>query len=332
MKFKEFMKALDGALKHVYLLSGEETFYIDKAREKILSKLQTTRENLIVLDCSEKIPLADVISTIDTAPFFIPQNVVLVKNAPYFSAESKADRLEPILQNMLDTNYVIFVAKSIDKRKKLYKIIDKVGAILEAEPLRPWQIDDWLNDKLKSIGKNMYTEARRYFSERVAILPEISLWYLENEFDKIALNVAGKEITVADLQKNLLEPPEVSNFAVTDAIDAKRPKAAVKILRTQIRGDKTFMIALSVLINHVRKLIRGKYFLKCGIRGDNFAKKLEMHPYIAQKFEKTVASYPEKVLENIYLELADADFNLKTGRAGEETLERIVIKLCLRSS
>jgi hypothetical protein len=30
------------------------------------------------------------------------------------------------------------------------------------------------------------------------------------------------------------------------------------------------------------------------------------------------------------LELADADFNFKTGRAGIETLERIVIKLCRR--
>ena len=87
-----------------------------------------------------------------------------------------------------------------------------------------------------------------------------------------------------------------------------------------------------MLINHVRKLLRGRYFLTRKVRGAEFAKKLEMHPYIAQKFEKTVATYPEKFLEDIFLELADADFYLKTGRAGDEILEQIVIKLCRRSS
>ena len=38
MKFKEFMGALDGGLKNIYLLCGAETFFIDKAREKILSR------------------------------------------------------------------------------------------------------------------------------------------------------------------------------------------------------------------------------------------------------------------------------------------------------
>ena len=35
MKFKDFMKDIDGGLKHVYLLCGQEKFYIDKAIEKI---------------------------------------------------------------------------------------------------------------------------------------------------------------------------------------------------------------------------------------------------------------------------------------------------------
>ncbi|MBQ7704683.1 MAG: hypothetical protein IJT73_04535 [Selenomonadaceae bacterium] len=58
MNFKDFMKALDIQLKHVYLLSGEETFYIDKAREKIFEKLQVGKNEITTLDCNEKISLA----------------------------------------------------------------------------------------------------------------------------------------------------------------------------------------------------------------------------------------------------------------------------------
>ncbi|MBO4401860.1 MAG: DNA polymerase III subunit delta [Selenomonadaceae bacterium] len=329
MKFKEFMAALDKELKHVYLLSGEETFYIDKAREKILAKLCVSRADLVTLDCSDKIPPADIANAIDSAPLFSPLNVVLVKNAPFFSSEGKFERLENILSNMLETSYVIFIAKSVNKQRKLYKIVSKVGEFLEAEPLRPWQIDDWLNDKLKAIGKNMNFEARKYFAERISVLSEISLWYLDNELSKVAL-YSGREISVSDLEKNMLEMPEVSNFAVTDAVDARKVKDAVQILRTQLRDRNKAPALTAVLASHVRKLIRAKFFIKAGVKGKPLAEKLEMHPFVAQKFEKTAATYSAKLLEEIFMELADADFKIKSGRADAEILERIVIKLARR--
>lgn len=330
MKFKEFMNALDKEVKNVNLLSGEETFYIDKAREKILSKLAVDKADIVTLDCSQKIPLSEIVSAIDSAPFFNPINVVIVKNAPFFGAEGKSERLENVLQNMQATNYVIFTAKSADKRRKLYKIISKVGAVLEADLLRAWQLDDWLNEKLNSMQKKMYGDARKYFSERVGILPEISLWYLENEFDKIALAVKNSEITVADLQKLLTEPPEVSNFALPDAIDAKKIKQAMQILRTQTRDKSKIPILTITLVNHVRRLLRAKFFMSQGIRGDALAKNLEMHPFIAKKFSATAETYPTKLLEEIFIALADADYKLKFGLAGAEILEKIIIKLCRR--
>lgn len=331
MNYKDFMKSLDAKVKHVYLLTGEETFYLDKARDKIFQKLEVARADVTKIDCAEKIPIAEVISAIDSAPLFSPKNVVLIKNAPYFSADSKSERLEKILENMLDTNYAIFTAKTADKRKKLYKIVAKVGEILEAEPLKSWQLEDWLAEKLKSVGKVMSLDARRYFLERIGVLPEISLWYLENEFEKILLNVRGKEIALLDLQRNLLEMPEVSNFAIVDAIDARKTKNAVQILRTQLRNQNNFVLAVTVLSRHVRQLLLAKFYLKNKIFGNNLAQKLEVHPYIAKKFEKIAPTYSAKLLEEIFIALADADFEFKIGRAGTEILERIVIRLCRRA-
>ena len=330
MNFKDFMKTLDGKIKNVYLLSGEETFYIDKAREKILSKLQVEKSDVTTIDYNNKIPISEIVNAIDSAPFFNPKNIVIVKNAQFFNAESKSERLEKTVEHMLPTNYVIFTAKNADKRKKLYKIVAKVGEILEAEPLKSWEVDKWLEEKLTSIRKTMNFEAKRYFIERISILPEISLWYLENEFEKISLNVPGREITLKDLQRNLLEMPEVSNFAIIDAINAKKIKSAVGILRTQMRNLNNSVIVITVLSRHVRQLLLAKFYMKNSVTGNALAQKLEMHPFIAKKFEKVVPTYPSKLLEEIFIELADADFNFKTGRAGVETLEKIVLKLCRR--
>ena len=325
------MNALDREIKNVYLLSGEEFFFIDKAREKILARLGVDRATeLVTFDCDTKPALGDLITAIDSSPFFGAKNVVLVKNAPFFNVEKRLERLENILKDMQPTNFVIFTTRAADKRRRLYKIILQVGAVLEAEPLRAWEVDDWLNEKLKSIEKTMRGEARRYFNERLGILPEISLWYLENEFDKIALNVAGNEITAADLRKNMLAPPEVSNFALTDAIDEKKSKKALYLLKQQARVPAKIPLVITLLTNHIRRLIRAKFFMAQGITGRRLGEPLEMNPYIAQKLGETAKSYNAELLEENFIELAEADFRLKTGRAGVEILERIILKLCLR--
>ena len=331
MKFKEFMNALDGGLKNVYLLSGEEIFFIDKAREKILEKLGVDRATeLVTFDCDAKPAIGEIISAIDSSPFFGAKNVVLVKNAAFFNSEKRIERLENILKDMQPTNFVIFTARAADKRRRLYKIISQVGAILEADPLRSWEIDSWLNEKLKSLGKTMRGEARRHFNERIGILPEISLWYLENELDKVALNVAGSEITAEDLRRNMLAPPEVSNFALTDAVDEKKSKKAIYLLKQQARVPAKIPLVITLLVNHVRRLIRAKFFMAKGITGRRLGEPLEMNPYIAQKLGETAKSYRAELLEEIFIELAEADFKLKTGRAGIEILERILLKLCKR--
>ena len=331
MKFKEFMSALDGGLKNVYLLSGAETFFIDKAREKILTRLGVDRATeLITFDCDTKPALSEIAGAIDSSPFFGEKNVVLVKNATFFSAEKKFERLENILRDMQPTNFVIFTAKAADKRRKLYKIISQVGAVLEAEPLRPWEINEWLDEKLLSLGKIMRGEARRHFNERIGILPEISLWYLENELNKVALNVTGNEITAADLRRNMLAPPEVSNFALTDAVDEKKLKKAIYLLRMQARDRSKIPLVTTLLVNHVRRLLRAKFFTAQGITGRRLGEPLEMNPYVAQKLGETSKTYREKILEEVFVELAEADFKLKTGRADVEVLERILLKLCKR--
>lgn len=325
------MRTLDAEIKNVYLLSGAENFFIDKAREKILARLEIDRATeLVTFDCDTKPALGEIISAIDSSPLFSSRNVVLVKNAPFFSAEKKLERLENILRDMQPTNYVIFTAKTADKRRRLYKIISQVGAVLEAEPLRAWEVEDWLNEKLASLGKIMYGEARRHFNERIGILPEISLWYLENELDKVALNVTGREITAEDLRRNMLAPPEVSNFALTDAVDEHKSKKAFYLLRQQAKVPGKLPLVVTLLVNHVRRLLRAKSFMAQGITGRKLGEPLEMNPYIAQKLGDTAKTYDEKILEEVFVELAEADFKLKTGRAGVEVLERILVKLCKR--
>ena len=345
MNYKEFVMSLKN-MKHVYLLSGAESYYIDRAVEDILSRLfkrpEDRSEGLVKLDCDKKVELSEIITAIETAPFFVDKNVVLVKNTTLFKAkaaasedeskpgknkDTKIERLISIISDMIDTNYVIFTTSEVaDKRKKLYKAIVKVGVAMEAEPLRPWQIDNWLNFTLKTLKKNMDNDARKYFTETISMLPEISLNYLDNELKKVALYVTGTTITKKDLQLMMAEPPEVSSFALIDAVSEKNLKKAMYLLNAQMNERKEAPL-IALLVRNVRLMMRAKFYMKKGVKGKALATPLSMNPYIAQKTGEAAEKFSDKVLEEAFLMLADVDYFFKTGKYGPEMLERIILKL-----
>ena len=352
MKFGEFMAAIrKGELPHVFLLSGEEPYYIDKAKGALLGRLFP--DGVGMEDALQKVngdmALADLLASIEAAPFFADKNVILIAGTNLFSdSKSCADtkeveeRVLPFggmalealchqLGNMPPYSYLIFVAPyKADKRRKLYKALSKNGLVLEAEPLRAWNIQDWLQDKLRTINKEMDRDAYAYFAGAVSMMQQISLSYLDKEFDKLALFSEGRRITKAELVEVFSGLPEVSVFALMDAISARDSKKALMLLHRQLADGTYFTVLLALLTRHVRQLWQAKVLMKRGVPGKALAKPLGLNPFIAEKLGRAAAAFKEDTLKCAMLRLIDADYLLKTGQAGNEMLEEAVITLCRR--
>ena len=67
-----------------------------------------------------------------------------------------------------------------------------------------------------------------------------------------------------------------------------------------------------------------------GVHGKALGQPLELNPYVAEKLGRAAQTFDEDTLRAAFLELADADYLLKTGQAGPELLEHAVILLCGR--
>ena len=344
MKFGEFMASLQKSeLKHVYLLAGEEHYYIEKAREKLFAQLfASSQEQAGALQkLTGVLDTDDLVGLIETTPFFASKNVLLLQDTSLFKEnkedgdnkkpgkDKKMERLLATLADMPEFSYVIFVQNGkADKRRKLYKAIEKCGAVLEADAVRAWNINDWLQGKLQSMNKDMDREAMAYFSGVVSTMQTISLEFLDKEFDKLALFTKERQITKDLLTKVFAGLPEVSVFAMLDAISERKAKKAMQLLRRQLNDGTYFTVILALLTRHVRQLWQAQTLQKQGIRGKALAKPLELNPFIAEKLGRAAMQFPEAVLKRNMLELIDADYFLKTGQAGEEVLEHAVIDLC----
>jgi DNA polymerase-3 subunit delta len=156
----------------------------------------------------------------------------------------------------------------------------------------------------------------------------ISLEFLDREFDKLALFTQDRRITRELLEKVFAGLPEVSVFALLDAISERKAKKALQLLRRQLNDGTYFTVILALLTRHVRQLWQAQVLQQQGIRGKALAKPLELNPFIAEKLGRAAMQFPAAVLKRNMLELIDADYFLKTGQAGDEVLEHIVIDLC----
>lgn len=331
--------------QHVFLLAGEEHYYTERALKRILSLIFPQQQDFS--DCVQKLKgdskPDDLIGMICTVPFFQDKNVLLVQDSSWFrerkaEGEKKSasiakdkpmERLLETLSAMPAFSYVIFMTNDkADKRRKLYKIIEKYGLVLEADPIRAWNINDWLQGKLQSLNKELDREAYAYFQGAVSMMQQISLEFLDREFDKLALYSTDRKITKAALVKVFAGLPEVSIFSLLDAISERNGRKALLLLRRQLSDGTYFPVILSLLTRHVRQLWQAKVLQQKGVRGKALAKPMELNPFIAEKLGRAAGNFSESVLQEVMLALIDADYWLKTGQAGEEVLEHAVIRLC----
>ena len=367
MTFGDFMVRIKKDLPHVFLLAGEERYYIDRALEAIFAKLFPAggaRDGLTKL--TGAVDGDKLIGLIETVPFLAPQNVIVIEDATLFrtakkktadggaeeeqeedapedgtpadekkrkgatsSVDKKLERLQAELAAIPEFSYVIFVmGEKPDKRKKLTKTVEKAGLVLDAEPVRAWNINDWLQPKLQRMNRDLDRGAYEYFVNAVSMMQEISLSYLDQEFYKLALFSKNRRITKKELVEVFAGLPEVSIFALMDAISAKDARKALALLTRQLADGTYFTVLLVLLARHVRQLYQIRLLMADGVRGKALAKPLGLHPFIAEKLGKSATRFQDAQLRRALIDIADADYALKTGRGGNELLEHIVIELC----
>lgn len=117
-----------GELSPVYLIIGEESYFIDETVKRLKDALGNEEEIEMSTFDLEELPVDVVIDEADTIPFFSERKLVIAKNASFLKASEKGKekidhdvkRLESWLANPSDFSVTVFIApyEKLDERKK----------------------------------------------------------------------------------------------------------------------------------------------------------------------------------------------------------------------
>ncbi|MEP4947460.1 MAG: DNA polymerase III subunit delta [Flavobacteriaceae bacterium] len=310
-RVKEIVSGINqGNPKPIYFLMGDEPYYIDKISKYVSDTVLTEEEkgfNQMVL-YGRDTSVDEVVSNAKRFPMMADYQVVIVKEAQHLSRN--IENLVGYAENPQPTTILVFCYKykKLDKRKKLYKSIQKTGELFESKKLYENQVSDWIRKILN--GKN-YKISPKACMLLVEFLGT-DLCKIANELDKLTIVVPETtEITPDLIEEHIGISKDYNNFELKKAIGEKNIAKATRIIDyfSQNPKDNPFVVTITLLNTFFTQLLQYH-----GLRDHspgNVAKTLGVNPYFVNEYTIAAKNYPMRSVSGIISSLRELDLKSK---------------------
>jgi DNA polymerase III subunit delta len=300
--YEEIMSDLKKRIfKPVYFLAGEEPYYIDLItdfiQEKVLPEQDKAFNQMVIYGDDTNIPT--IIDTARRFPMMSTHQVLIVKEAQNLKKiEDLVTYLEkPLLSTILVFSYKY---KTVDKRTKLFKMLETHGAYFESPKLRDYQIPPWIERYMMLKGIKVEPGASAMLTEYLGT----DLHKIANELDKLVITLpAGKTLITTDLiEKNIGISKDYNNFELQKAIGEKNILKANMIVRyfADNPKDNPLMLTITSLFGLFSKLLTYHYLTDKS--KNNVAGVLKVNPFFVKDYEVAASKYnATKVIQVISL-------------------------------
>lgn len=318
------------SLPNVILMYGEENYYRSKAAACIKKYVfgSAADENMEISVFDRDTDLKRLNAAVNTYPFFGGSSLVIISDDKIFAAEKKQkENLEAILANIPEFCHVFISVSKIDKRGRLYKMLAAEGAACECKLLKPYQLKPWLDAEAKKRGCRFEYDAEQTVMEYLSAADTAPLLLLEQEIEKLYVYGGKRRIwTKADVEAAFSSLPEVSRFALLNAIAQKNLPEALELLQNEKKHGGSAIAVSGLIAFQVRRLAQVKELAAQGMNQQMAASALKMSPYAVKKLMEQCRNFTAHGLSEFMLALADFNANIRYGGRQFEMLEEILIR------
>jgi len=248
--------------------------------------------------------VSSLIDAARTLPMMAPRRVVIVQQAEALltpkresDAATKAlAQLESLLNAPEKETTIVFVAASVDRRSRMFKLLQKVGTIVECGVIADQaDAERWIRNRVAANGVEIDPAAARALAQRAG--PDVRR--LRSEIDRLLLYAYGQKKIGMDDARAIAGPAALQDdWAMANAIEAGQPGEALRQLALILDNGA----APEMVLGQLGWLVRAKF------------------PQLAPA---TVPGAVDAVFRT------DLDLKLSAGDP-RVLLERLIVELCAR--
>ncbi len=306
-----FKDIRNGILLPVYILHGEEPFFIERVTKWMEENLidEGQRDFNLSVIYGRDVLARQVIDSARMFPMMGDRKLVILKEAHQMR---DIDQLLPYLENP-SPHTVLTIAhpgKKIDGRSKWMKtaLASQYCGAMVSEKIKEYKLGAWLDTYINSQGRRITAQANHLLCEYLGN----DLKKLTNELTKLELNLpADATIGTAEVEKYIGISKEFNVFELLNAVGRKEIARAYFIadnLSGNLQRNPMQMITPS-FFQYFQKV----YITKQSphLKEPQLASTLRVNAFFVKEYKQASANYSLEKLEDIFELLKETDARVK---------------------
>ena len=268
--------------KTVYLLYGQEAYFIDKITDYISQNVLTEAEKGFnqSIFYGRDVTASQIIETAKRYPMMSEKQVVIIREAQDLKG---LDELESYTQNPVESTILVlaYKYKKPDGRKKVVKNIKKNGVVFESKSIYENQMQSWVSGYVNQHKRNITPKATLLISDYIGT----NLSLAANEIDKLFITIPeGNEIDDDAVAKVIGINKDYNNFELTKALGAIDNLKAMRIANyfSHNQKDHPLIVTISMLGRYYTQLMLLHF--SPGASKQEAARMLGVNPYFVDEF------------------------------------------------
>jgi DNA polymerase-3 subunit delta len=313
----------------LYLLHGDEDYYIDKLSEFIEKHALTDSERDFnhTVFYGKDAHVQEILDACRRFPMFANRQVITLREANQLKG---IENLESYLLNPAPDTVFIVCHKTgtLDKRKKIYKAFSEKGIVYEAVPLKEHEVPAFVDNYLTKKGLIIESKANNLLVEYLGT----ELTKITNELDKLIINLQeGATITSKEIEEHIGISKDYNVWELQSALLLKDTSQAYKILHYINQNPKTNPFVLTISSLHTGFVKLYQFMHGQDAKDWDLFRMYGIHGSQASAYRKAKSLYTKQEIENIFAIFLEYDLRSKglhnADTPSEELLREMVYRI-----
>ena len=300
-----------GKFSSMYVLHGEESFFIEEIYKEIISNLvdEASKDFNETILYGRDTDLSDILAAARRFPMMSDRQLVLVKEAQELKCWKRKDELEKLAayaESPVSSTVLVFcyMNKKIDGRSKAVKTLSKNGILFLSDKIRDYKLPQWISEYITSVKLSIDSQSSTLLAEYLGN----DLSKVVNEITKLKISLPeGSTITSEIIEKHIGISKDYNVFELQHALGTKNIDKASRIVNHFEANPKNNPLAMVI---PVLSAYFSRLFIYHGLKDksqSSAARAMSCSPYAVKDYASAARVFSAAKVARIFGYLRDAD-------------------------
>lgn len=290
----------------MFVYSGEDTYEsYAAAKAAILSISQDAGSPYTIINDDEIISLNEFLYKIESIDIFSASSIILAKRI--FNNKDIVNYFIENIESLKNKDLIIWMDKPLDKKTKLYKILNEYNLLKIFELPKNIDLKKWILQKSKSLNITLTEDLVNFIIENVSN----DKWIIESELNKLDL-LEIKNPSPNDIKEILGLTVKGDIWKFIDFVGNRNKKNALSEFLKITSYEDNCQLIISLLQREFRIMSQ------IIIGGETSATKLGIPPFIVSKTLAKARNFKKSEIKTFITRLFNLDYAIKKGEIDDK--------------